>query len=357
MEHLNNYKHSDFCVNLNFFDIPVNVVKNDDEGMMFWNDLIAKLIEKRESGELATLVRTPSGGISISAKNWGSFPGYDVQRSKSYAEITLIDEDGCWRFQFRRNFKEKEISGRTAYLKFEQVCKKFDIDLKKFYLGSREEGESVKRTIPKAHIDITPEIRDMTFENAHHLDIHSAFMAGVAKAYPELKPPIQHCYENRKKWAIYKHILTHCWGYMQSDNSPVYYRLSHLSKAGIEYVNAEIERLSEELTKSDRYVLLHNIDGIWYAGELYHGQNEGTDLGQWSNDIENVTFRAKSPKAYEYIDAYGIYHVKLSGKSKLDYVKPREEWEWGDIYGNGASKNVKYACDEDGYIVRYEEEI
>ena len=350
MLELQQYNHIPFTPDLNFFDIPVTVVKNTDEGMEFWNDLLWKLQEEMEQGNLKTLVRTKSGGISIAVENWNSFPGFDVRRENSYAEITLVDLDGCWRFQFRRNFQDREISGRTAYLRFDAVCKQFGVDLQSMFLPDKETGWAVKQTIPKPLINMRPDVFDLELENVHHLDIHSAHMAGVAKSFPELKPAIQYCYDNRKKWAIYKHILTHCWGYFQSNHSPVYYRLAHLSKAGLEYTNSEVLRLMKELTDSERFVIGQNTDGVWYQGEIYHGENEGKDLGQWSNDIVNATFRAKSAGVYEYIDENGIYHPVFRGRSVLDLTKPRDQWEWGDIYSAG--ERIQYVCLEDGTLIR-----
>lgn len=350
MKQLLEYNHIPFTLDLNFFDIPVTVVKNDDDGMEFWNNLLWNLQEAFEAGALKTLVRTKSGGISIAVQNWNSFPGFDVRRENSYAEITIVDLDGCWRFQFRRNFLEREISGRTAYLRFEAVCKQFGIDLQGMFLPDKETGWAVKQTIPKPMIDMRQDLFDIELDNVHHFDIHSAHMAGVAKAFPELEPPIRYCYENRKKWAIYKHILTHCWGYFQSNHSPVYYRLAHLSKAGLDYTNSEVQRITKELEDSGRLVIGHNTDGGWYRGEIYHGANEGKDLGQWSNDIVNATFRAKSAGVYEYIDENGIYHPVFRGRSELDKEKPRENWEWGDIYSAG--DRIQYLCLEDGTLVK-----
>ena len=338
MKELMNYPHIPFSTALNFLDIPITRFDTDEEGMKEWNAVVGLVVRYNEQEEIYhELIRTPSGGISMAVENFGQFPGWDVlEFSNSMVELTLIDQDGCWRFQFRHKLqKGKDISGRTAYLKLEEVCKKFNVDIRSLMLPDMEAGLAVKKTIEKPRIDMRPEILNITFSNANHIDIHSAHMAGVAFAFPQLREPIQHCYDNRKRYAIYKHILTHAWGYFQSKFSPVYYRLSHLSKAGLDYTNSVVDDLTVRLEEAGRMVLGHNTDGIWYAGEPYHGAGEGSDLGQWQNDVVNARFRARSKGSYEYIDADGSYHPIVRGKTKLDEVMKRDEWQWGDIYNYG----------------------
>ena len=351
MKELLQYDHIKITPHLNFLDIPITRFNTDEEGVKEWNSIISLLQEK--AGDYKELARTPSGGISISVKNWNRFPGFDIQKSNSMAELTVIDIDGCWRFQFRSMLqKGKDISGRTSYLKFEEVCARFGIDLRKMMLPTPEEGQKVKMQIPPPRIDMRSNLLNMTFTNANHIDIHSAHMAGVAFGFPELLEPIQHCYDNRKRYAIYKSILTHSWGFFQSKWSPVYFRLAHLSKAGLEYTNAVVDDLTEKLEASGRLVIGHNTDGIWYVGEPYHGEGEGPDLGQWQNDIINTKFRAKSTGVYEYIENDGQYHPVVRGKTTLDKIKPREEWAWGDIYNYGAIP--LFYIREDGIIEKRE---
>ena len=351
MKELLKYDHIKITPRLNFLDIPITRFNTDEEGAKEWNSVIALIQEK--AGEYKELPRTPSGGISISVENWNRFPGYDIQTVNSMVELTVIDIDGCWRFQFRNMLqKGRDISGRTSYLKFEEVCSRFGIDLRKMMLPTPEEGQKVKKQIQKPRIDMREDLLNITFTNANHIDIHSAHMAGVAFGFPELLEPILHCYENRKRYAIYKSILTHTWGYFQSKYSPVYYRLAHLSKAGLDYTNAVVDDLTEKLETSGRLVIGHNTDGIWYAGEPYHGEGEGSNLGEWQNDAEQVKFRARSKGCYEYIDNDGVYHPVVRGQTTLDKEKPREEWAWGDIYNYGAIP--LFYIREDGIIEKRE---
>ena len=162
-------------------------------------------------------------------------------------------------------------------------------------------------------------------------------MAGIASAFPALHDPIEYIYNRRKepgKSSIYKAILTHSFGYMQSEYSPVYYQLSHLSKSAMVWCRNQIIDLTKRLNQSGRKVLMRNTDGIWYQGDIYHSDGEGKQLGQWENDHINCKYRAKSKGIYEYI-ADGVYTVVARGRYELDKVKPRDKWQWGDIYFTG----------------------
>ena len=167
-------------------------------------------------------------------------------------------------------------------------------------------------------------------------------MAGIAEYEPKLEPVINKIYKERKINPVNKDILTRTYGFMQSEwcrvniNNKVYsYAFAHLSKAAMEVNNRKIDYLLDELELSGRKILATNTDGIWYTGELYHDEHEGTKLGQWKHDHKNCMIRFKSKGSYEY-EEDGKYHAVVRGLTKLDKIKPREKWEWGDIYKEGS---------------------
>lgn len=326
------YKSIKPCFRVNKFDLPLNIFPQTEAGVDEFNEVV-DLIHSLPLDDMKTPV-TKSGGISI-AGGWDYVDTYRITASKSSIEIILLYDD-FYRFEFRREFKKDktEVSGKRAFHKFTEICKKYGIDINDYRL-STEDGLKAKSEIPSPINEIADDVSNIVIYNAHHLDIHSAHMSGVAEAFPELYSPINECYKRRKENEIFKSVMTHSWGYMQSANSPVYYQLSHLSKAGMQGTNRKIRDLERRLIESGREILLINTDGIWYAGDIYHGDGEGKELGQWENDHINCKFRAKSQGVYEFIDDAGVYHVSAKGNFQLDKVKPRDQWVWGDIYCKG----------------------
>ena len=63
------------------------------------------------------------------------------------------------------------------------------------------------------------------------------------------------------------------------------------------------------------------------------------------NDHIYCQFRLKSKGAYEYIDGDGHYQPVVRGYTKLDQIKDRSEWHWGDIY---QADVVKFSINEWG---------
>ena len=90
-----------------------------------------------------------------------------------------------------------------------------------------------------------------------------------------------------------------------------------------------------------------NTDGIWYQGDVYHDEGEGKQLGQWKNDYIDCMWRAASKGKYEFADSEGNYHPVVRGRTRLDKVKERDDWEWGDIYDVRAQV-IEYVWTEDG---------
>ena len=333
------YKRGPATWKPNKLDMPLNIIPNTEEGMQEFNEIVDCI------HSLGITDRTPmtkSGGISI--KGDAFFHTYNIIPHSSSIEIILISRYD-FRWEFRRDYKADTdgITGRAAFTQFSKICEEYGIDINE-YRTTSDEGLEVKKTIPSPLIDVDKTILHKTLENVHHIDFHSAYMSGIAVNYPALKAPIEHIYNKRKdpdKSNLYKAILTHTYGYMQSQYSPIYYQLSHLSKSAMVWCRDSLEELTERLTKSGRKVLMHNTDGVWYQGDIYHGEGEGKGIGQWENDHINCKYRAKSKGIYEYIED-GKYTVVARGRYELDKIKPREDWEWGDIYYTGKCESFKY---------------
>lgn len=336
-------------IHYNFLKISVSNVPVTDAGMEEFNDVVREL---DELGFENHLKRTKSGGLSTQWREPDFVHyGYDVVARRNYIELTV---KGTKEFRLRMSSQQikdgKEIhtlGGRKCFLKFKEICEQFGVNLEDYKI-SKEEGEKTKKEIPSAIIDVDETVLKQTRYNVHHIDIHSAHMSGVGEAFEPLLAPVNYCYEQRKeakkngdekKNTLYKSILTNFWGYCQSEY--IDYRYANLSKAGIESTNRKVNDLTERLKNAGRRVLMHNTDGIWYEGEIFHGEGEGEALGEWSNDHTNCMWRAKSKGVYEYIENEK-YTVVARGSFELDRAKDRKDWKWGDIFFTGKIVSYKW---------------
>lgn len=250
--------------------------------------------------------------------------------------------------------KGGKLQGFQAFAKFKKKCEEMNVDLEK-YAVSKEEGLKIKERIMKPYIFNTPIcIPGETYENVHHIDFHNSYPAGLVNTHPEFKEVVEYFYNNRKVDEINKAVLNYTIGYCQSGK--IDYKYAQLSHDAI---NDNVERLmllSNELAKGGRKVLLFNTDGVWYQGDIYHGEGEGPHLGEWENDHLNCTLRIKSAGSYEYIEN-GDYHPVVRGRTKLDLVKPRDEWQWGDIFQNDAIELIKYEFEPTKGLMKIYEEV
>lgn len=323
----------------------------DDEGASLFN----KIYQWVKEQELDTIVRTPSGGISIERRNFKP-PMFDVRKTSSCIELTLVIKEGSWRIQFRTIPKENKdgsiMYGNQAFKIFRETCLDFGIDLADYEISN---GEEVKTQIEKTMICLDKHTyAHKTFEGVHHIDFHNSFPAGLVNTHPEFKDCIEYMYDHRKEDNNkYKFVLNASIGYMQSTKC-CNARWAHLSRDAINDNNKRIRELSKVLVDSGRMVIAYNTDGIWYKGDVYHGEGEGSKLGQWENDHLNCKFRAKSSGAYEFIED-GVYTPVVRGFTRLDKVKPRNLWNWGEIYRDVAEPLIynwtEYGITRDGKLL------
>lgn len=278
-----------------------------------------------------------STGHFISGRRGFRFPAYCVKEGNFWVDLVIVSNQLQiariqMRFSEATEEDEETLTGSQAFIQFRGWGKSWGIDLKKYEIDN---GEEVKKTIPKYLIWMEPRIRDFIFTNAHHIDFHSSFPAGLANTHPEFRPFLEWLYEGRKEDPIKKAILNYSIGFMQS-LSGCQARWAHLAKDAIEDNNKRVNELVARLKKAGRTVVGLNTDGIWYVGKIYHGEGEGSGLGQWENDHINCKLRYKTRGCYEFIED-GVYHPVVRGKTSYESVVPRDQWVWGDIY-----KHVKY---------------
>ena len=316
--------------NVNKKLLPLNKVSIE-----LFNEIYLKVVELEKAGEMYRFEWTDKGYIK--KKRIQYYPAYNFrQPTKKNIELVILHKDGMCRLVWDNaapDDSNKEIPAYKAFQKFLKICEEEGINLEDYAIDN---GAEVKKEIEKPIIKLeTPrQVVDKIWDNAHHVDFHCSHPAGMAESYPELWPVVDRLYAARKEDEIYKKVINITWGYMQS----VYvgYRWANLSKAGMANTNRRMRSLTEALRENGNIILAYNTDGIWYVGDIYHGPGEGDQAGQWSNDHVNCRIRFKSAGAYEYIED-GVYTPVLRGRCNYDYVKPRSEWEWGDIYQEGTT--------------------
>lgn len=306
--------------------IPVNNFGFNDKDIAEFNQLYNYCLQHAKAGNMKNFVITKSGGISIAI---GNIRGamWTITVKKTFIELIIRNFDAnYYRFIIGHKKDKTEVSGRQAWWKYQEVVEKHGINLEELAI---ENGKEVKETIPSPRIDFLG-IEGRTYYNAHHIDINSAYNAGMMEAFPVLEPAIREMYNKRKLNPEYKQVLNMTQGFMQSQM--VGYRFAHISKAGYVYTLRRLDELTDKLKLSGRRILGYNTDGIWYQGEIYHDLGEGLDIGQWKHDHTNCKIRFKSKGCYEFETQDGTYKPVVRGESSYEKIVPREQWVWGDIF-------------------------
>lgn len=318
---------------LNYLLIPVSTFDINQEGAKAFNKIYLWLKKQK----LHKLERTSSGSI----KNGPHVkrPAWDIKVNHYCVELTVVMEGKAWRIQFRTKLP-KGMSGRKAFTVFKRLLLKDGVDLEKMAIDN---GPEVKKEIE--HYLVKPYHKfflNKTYENAHHIDFHSSFAGGLANTHPEFRKTLEWLYEHREKSDINKNILNFSIGYMQSLQG-CKAKWAHLSKDAISDNNKRVLDIVKRLEESGRTVLLLNTDGVWYNGPLYHGEGEGSGLGQWQNDHKNCQFRMAGAGAYEFIEK-GKYYPVIRGIPNDTKTK----WQWGDIYKEKAIPSIFSFTEEEG---------
>lgn len=264
----------------------------------------------------------------------------NYNKSTVKMEFGAIYRGNLYRFLFwpgKNEEEEKGITGADALKDFRAGPGKA---LSRYALTHNDDIEEIKKTIPKPLICLTAKGRMFLrteITNAFHIDIHSAYPAFASKKYPEMYEWAHNLYLNRKTDARCKNILNFAIGAMQSLKIPGR-RYPQIAKDAIEGTRDYILELTRKLEDQGFTVLAYNTDGIFVRGvnadgttRFYHDENEGSDMGQWGVDHVFEKLRFKSAGSYEYIEN-GQYHATVRGHTRLDSIKPRDEWEWGDIF-------------------------
>lgn len=323
-------------------------------------DKFNKQIQYFKGVKLPKLKRTLSGGIAKVSYGYG----WDVRKiGNSGFELTVTTWYSTYRLVLTNNVDKDDeatkLTGCKAFVMMRNEFNKDGIELKDYAVDN---GKEIKdKEIEEAMIKASKFLEfNKVYNNVHHLDFHSSYPGGLANKHPEMRKTLERIYDKRKASnddSQLKLALDASIGYFQSKYCTVNkhkYALANLARDAINDNNERIRNVTKELLEEGCVPLLYNTDGIWYIGdELNRGRDYGKGIGKWENDHFATKFRVKSVRAYEYMDEDG-YHPVQSGLTKLDKIKPRTEWEWGDIYQTGGVK--KYALINDQVVEIYTEE-
>lgn len=330
-----NWKH------LNYKLIPTTIINANYGNEESWNTLYQMLL----NSNYKQIVRTKSGGICIDrVERYNNINKYDVKFKPGIVEITVATLELSARIQFRiNNFKDKDnneefISGRQCFNIFKRELKKDNINIED-YKVDLETGKQLNSEIHKPDIRLLDNEASWqrTIEHAYHIDFHKFYMSGLYDAYPEFRPAIDRLAEKAKTDKKYKTVLAATIGYMHSEI--IGYKYANLAKAAINNAYSRYDLLLKYIYDSKTRVLATNTDGIWVVGNNIHNEDEGPLLRQWSYDHNNCTIRFKSAGSYEFIEDNKYYPV-VRGRTKLDNIVPREEWQWGYIFMGNAKQLV-----------------
>lgn len=330
------------------------------DDMDYFNEILSVYRERDKIEPFETITRTPSGGISI--KN---FRGHqlDLRCTSWSAELTVLDYDGYFRLQFRTSVgqdlgvEDKWIGGSSSLKLFSKELKSININLNDYALDE-EKGIEYKAKIESPLI-LCPQPMFMNREikgPVYHLDRRSSYPAGLKEYKPEFAPVIDKWFQRKEEGqSEYKGYLNTLIGMMQSKS--IRYKYADMAEYAIRRNNEELKKMSDELTENGDTVLLYNTDGIWFIGDYI--PNTGNGLGDFRLDYIASKFRIKSNGAYEFIGYDpnketvddSKYYPRIRGKTRLDKIKPRDEWVWGDIYTPDASDIIKYEITWENGIV------
>lgn len=311
-------------------------------------DNINNLYKLLLHSNLKKIIRTPCGtikkhNIHHAGGAWDVEEVYTDNNQLKGVIITVIINGEVFILKcggFSAN--KKEISGTCAFRAFLSACKAHNINIEDYYTN---EGSLEKTKIEKPYIAIFK--RYNIIPNVNHIDLNSAWAAGVCVDYPEFYPVFKDLLLKDK---LYPSIAL---GYCQSRY--IGYRLAKLSQSGVNNCNRMVESLLQSLTIQDFEIIGVNTDGIWYRDKLngdriYHDSNEGVDIGQWKTDYKNVSFLAYSDGQYCFREANGTFNVRARGSYSYEKIKAREHWNEEDFDKAMGTQIIIEWDPEEGFI-------
>lgn len=195
---LNECKGVECPFSLNKLKLPITNLGFNPKDIKIFNTIYEYCVENEKKGLFKQFVATRSGGISITRENILG-PRYLLTITNSIIELLLKDDD----FQVYRiivgynkdKLDKNATTGRKAFICYKKELKKDGVDIEDLAIPN---GKEVKETIPAPKIELCLDA-DVTYYNAHHIDINSAYNAGMSEAYPVLRKSVERMYLKRKE--------------------------------------------------------------------------------------------------------------------------------------------------------------
>lgn len=302
--------------------------------------------------------RTKKNYISKHLGNWGNY--YEYSRCSSCIEFVIHSIQLGWCvLQFRMielDGKKQDIFGSQALGALYRLIP----ELKNEVCENIQENEEAQQQariyynielFPGAFEGI-PEGREQycgkTLQHVYSLDFRSAFFSALAEIRPQWRERLEEWDAKRKTEENIKQYMNLAIGAMT--NAKITKGLfgveKALSKLRLEILShhaRKFHQLIAELKRRGAIILNLRTDSIKFIGneEMFKDLPwEGTKLGTWKREFSDCQYRQFSTGKYQWIDENGKNHIKLNGKTKLDNVKPREEWTWDDLEHCGEAIQV-----------------
>lgn len=280
-----------------------------------------------------------------------------VSKTKSNCAYLMVYNGKIYHFKFWPGYSPDAVSGVTgteAWRVFRKYAEQDGNWLEKYLTNDMDEIMAIKSQIDKPLICLNEGVEagiDAIYSSIPgysivHIDLNSAYPAGIAALIPEAKPTILRLYIAKKdgdpKAKAYLNLAT---GTSQSPNIRCAVA-PFLALCAIHWTKVKLLELCVFIEKElHNRVLLFNTDGLWAIiannkiETLKQHFEFGEELGQWKIDHVVEKIRFKSNGSYEYVEN-GVYHPVCRGIRK----EISNTFKWGDIFSH---QEVGYLLIED----------
>lgn len=240
--------------------------------------------------------------------------------------------------------KEKTRTGGIAIQKLLSSFKKVGVDITPYKVEEKE-GLAIKESMAHPLIQCVELPLSLSaygyVRGANHIDFHESYRGALEKKYPDLAKGFAQVDLDYPDHKENKDIINYSIGMFQSKY--MQYAYSKISKDAIDGTHDAVYSLSERLKKEGYLILGWNTDGIWYmpgrraVPPIYHGEGEGSKVGEWSNDYTDCDWCPISDGG-NWVVLDGLkkgrrgFYKALRGNYGYSGVKAYEDWDcWDDV--------------------------